>query len=280
MAAVCCACTSLSAIVRRRRDMRTRSSVLDPEGGTITFAGSGMRFGCGAGAAACRSGFGSTFFLSRNDLMSCRVIWLPGPLPRITSRLTLFSCANLRAEGVAFAVAFSAVCGSEDAGCGTGAGAGSVLACSGCWTVCRSAPSPMRPSTSPTLTSSPSWRSIFFNTPAFSAPTSRFTLSVSSSTSASPASTGSPSFLSQRATVASTTDSPSEGTTIFASIFFPIVSARFWMQAAAVQMPVGWSIVGAKHGVRRILRPDLHSRCARCIATAGVRPASHSNARA
>src|SRR5688500_15463728 len=52
-------------------------------------------------------------------------------------------------------------------------------------------------------------------TPPFSALTSRSIFSVSSSTTASPTSTRSPSFFSQRATRASTTDSPSSGTTMF-----------------------------------------------------------------
>ena len=52
------------------------------------------------------------------------------------------------------------------------------------------ADSSITPSTSPTLTSSPSLRSIRLSTPACGAPTSRSILSVSSSTSGSPADTG------------------------------------------------------------------------------------------
>ncbi len=48
--------------------------------------------------------------------------------------------------------------------------------------------------------------------PAASAATSRLTFSVSSSTTASPAATVSPSSFSQRATMALTTDSPISGT--------------------------------------------------------------------
>src|SRR3954466_8416960 len=51
-------------------------------------------------------------------------------------------------------------------------------------------------------------------TPLRSALTSRSIFSVSSSTTGSPTSTRSPSFFSQRATRASTTDSPSSGTTM------------------------------------------------------------------
>src|SRR3989442_8732230 len=67
-------------------------------------------------------------------------------------------------------------------------------------------------STSPGWTVSPSRAAIFPSTPLWSAATSTLTFSVSSCTSASPASTGSPSCLSQAPTVASTTDSPSTGT--------------------------------------------------------------------
>src|SRR3954454_3933259 len=54
--------------------------------------------------------------------------------------------------------------------------------------------------------------------PSFSAPTSRSTFSVSRTSTASPTETGSPSCLSQRAMVASTTDSPKSGTTILNDI--------------------------------------------------------------
>ena len=60
--------------------------------------------------------------------------------------------------------------------------------------------------------------SIRLSTPACGAGTSRLTLSVSSSTSGSPRATASPTFFIQRATRASTIDSPTSGTTIFAGI--------------------------------------------------------------
>ena len=63
------------------------------------------------------------------------------------------------------------------------------------------------------------------STPARSALTSRSIFSVSSSTSASPADTCSPSFFSQRATRASTTDSPSSGTTMFVTSFLTGLAA-------------------------------------------------------
>ena len=59
------------------------------------------------------------------------------------------------------------------------------------------------------------WEAICFEIlPARGAGTSTVILSVSSSTSVSPEATGSPSFLSQLETVASTIDSPSGGTFI------------------------------------------------------------------
>src|SRR5207253_5224453 len=67
-------------------------------------------------------------------------------------------------------------------------------------------------STSPGWTVSPSRAAILPSTPLWSAATSTLTFSVSSCTSDSPASTASPSRLSQAPTVASTTDSPSTGT--------------------------------------------------------------------
>ena len=59
-------------------------------------------------------------------------------------------------------------------------------------------------------------------TPSRSAPTSRSTFSVSSTTTGSPTATWSPSCFSQRETVASTTDSPRLGTTI-SSVMAPSV---------------------------------------------------------
>src|SRR5262245_55261647 len=56
------------------------------------------------------------------------------------------------------------------------------------------------------------------STPGCWAETSTSTLSVSSSTSASPTATASPSFFSQRATRASTTDSPISGTVMLGMV--------------------------------------------------------------
>src|SRR5690348_18262910 len=73
-------------------------------------------------------------------------------------------------------------------------------------------PSAMRPSTPPTATLPSFGTSTSANVPAAGALTSSVTLSVSSSTSGSSTATASPGCLSQRATVASVTDSPSGGT--------------------------------------------------------------------
>jgi hypothetical protein len=123
----------------------------------------------------------------------------PTPLPGTPLRLTACSAATRWATGVAVtAAAFVAGVGAGE----TGAGAGMPL------------PATTEPSTSPTATVSPSPRVIAPITPAWSEATSRFTLSVSSSTTASPAATASPSRLSHFATVASTIDSPRAGTLI------------------------------------------------------------------
>ncbi len=74
--------------------------------------------------------------------------------------------------------------------------------------------SSMIPRTSPIFTSSPCCRSMRARMPSVSAATSNVTLSVSRTTSASPAATPSPVFFSHSAMVASMTDSPRSGTTI------------------------------------------------------------------
>src|ERR1700686_1359394 len=102
-------------------------------------------------------------------------------------------------------------------GCATFADTGAVAA--GCDCTC-CALSPIIPITSPTATSSPSFFTIFCSTPLCSALTSTLTLSVSSSTSASPTLTASPSCLSQVAITASTMDSPNAGTRISTDIYY------------------------------------------------------------
>src|SRR5215210_5339745 len=77
-------------------------------------------------------------------------------------------------------------------------------------------PAPTTPRTSPMPTVSPSCLAIDCSTPAPGAATSRLTLSVSSSTSGSPAATWSPSRFFHCPTVPSTIDSPKAGTLISA----------------------------------------------------------------
>ena len=74
------------------------------------------------------------------------------------------------------------------------------------------------PNNAPTSTTDPSFEFISLNTPVIGEGTSRFTLSVSSSTIGSSASTESPVFFNHLATVASVILSPSAGTTIFSLI--------------------------------------------------------------
>ena len=72
----------------------------------------------------------------------------------------------------------------------------------------------------PTCTVAPAWTEMDSSAPAAGAGTSTVTLSVSSSRTGSSRATLSPSFLNQRATVASVTDSPMAGTLIWMLIRF------------------------------------------------------------
>ena len=74
------------------------------------------------------------------------------------------------------------------------------------------------PNNAPTSTTDPSCEFISVNTPEIGDGTSKFTLSVSSSTIGSSASTVSPAFFNHFATVASVILSPRTGTTIFSLI--------------------------------------------------------------
>ena len=85
-------------------------------------------------------------------------------------------------------------------------------------------PSPIVPMTSPTSTVSPSPLAMDSRTPFSSASTSKLILSVSSSTSGSPADTGSPSCFIHWPTVASVTDSPNSGTCISTDTCSPFLS--------------------------------------------------------
>src|SRR5690606_33507771 len=131
-------------------------------------------------------------------------------------RSTPCSAATRRAAGDAFTSPDSGAEAVAAAASWVGASAAAGADC--CW---GGAPAPAPaaessscPSPSSTPTTPPSAFSCFTSTPAFRAGTSTVILSVSSSTSVSPDATDSPSFLSQRLTVASTMDSPSGGTLI------------------------------------------------------------------
>ena len=76
----------------------------------------------------------------------------------------------------------------------------------------------IEPNNAPTSTTDPSCEFISVNTPEIGDGTSKFTLSVSSSTIGSSASTVSPAFFNHFATVASVILSPRTGTTIFSLI--------------------------------------------------------------
>ena len=128
-------------------------------------------------------------------------------------RSTPCSLGDFFAVGVAFTSATRRLVGSLRVA-RVGAGAWWLRASAASAVASAAAVLRSTPSTSPTLTSSPSLRSMRARTPADSALTSRSILSVSSSTSGSPAATASPSFFSQRATRASMTDSPNCGTTM------------------------------------------------------------------
>src|SRR5579883_1685177 len=136
-------------------------------------------------------------------MTSSRVIRPPGPVPRTSVSGTPYSAAICRATGEA------RTSGGAAAACGGAVGA----AGDGCSTALATTPR-----TSPTWTTSPAWCRIFCRTPVESAVTSRFTFSVSSSTTGSPATTVSPGLLSHRPTVASTIDSPRGGTRISLSM--------------------------------------------------------------
>src|SRR5688572_23290304 len=125
------------------------------------------------------------------------------------------SAATLRAAGddLTSAPAGGVACSGAGAGVGgdsaLGAAAGGAAAAGAVPAVFVSSISPR---TSSTFTTSPSFLAWRATTPALRAGTSTVILSVSSSTTVSPAATASPSCLVQRETVASTIDSPSGGT--------------------------------------------------------------------
>ena len=134
----------------------------------------------------------------------------PRPVPVTSARLTFWSAATRCAAGDARTSLPAAAIGADGAAGAAGALAGAAAVT----TAAAAAPSSTSPRRSPTFTTSPSFTARRVSTPALSAGTSTVILSVSSSTSVSPAATASPSCLSQRDTVASTIDSPRGGTLI------------------------------------------------------------------
>ena len=203
-------------MVARRLDIRTRSSVRSPGAVRGFSATGGAGFGAGGSTAgAVRRRRQPRGPPPRTACSTSRRITRPAsPLPRTADRSTACSSAALRAVGVAR----GALPGVR---CRGGAPAAGAAGCGRSRRLRRAAPaaaSSITPSSSPTLTSSPSLRAIRPRTPACGALTSRSILSVSSSTSGSPAATTSPSWRSHLATRASTIDSPTSGTTILAGM--------------------------------------------------------------
>ncbi|MEZ5317361.1 MAG: hypothetical protein R2752_08185 [Vicinamibacterales bacterium] len=157
-----------------------------------------------------------------------------GPSRRTAATSTSRSRAARRADGVAgapfVAGAGASAAGGVTVGVEPGEGAAGAAGFEPGEAAAGAAPSSMVPSTSPIFTSAPSAWAMDFRTPAFGAATSTSTLSVSSSTSASPAATASPSCLSQRATRASTIDSPTSGTMMLTAMMLryrrPAIAGR------------------------------------------------------
>ena len=195
------------------------------------------------------------------------------PLPRTCARSTSFASAAFLAVGVARGVS----CSLLIAGCFAAAAAAGVGGAAGGAGALRLRRFVEHPSTSPTFTSSPSLRSMRLSTPACGALTSRSILSVSSSTSGSPAATASPSLRSHLATRASTMDSPTSGTTMFDGIcaeLLTVVQAAVASSGSAATATVALDGLAAEglvdedllvdaRGARRILRPGWRCAAAR-----------------
>src|SRR4051794_20747671 len=125
-----------------------------------------------------------------------------GPVPLIVERSTPSAAATRAATGETWAPA-----GTDGAGVATG-GAASAAAAGA------PAPSAMRAMTWPTLTVSPSSKRISVIVPLAGAGSSMSTLSVESSTTVWPFSTGSPTLTAHSRIVPSVTDSPPVGVTM------------------------------------------------------------------
>ncbi len=100
----------------------------------------------------------------------------------------------------------------------------------------------MAPSRAPTWTVSPSLTEIDSSEPSAGEGTSTVTLSVSSSSSGSSRATASPSFLNQRATVASVTDSPIAGTLISTVMVSLTLADANRARDPALRFELGYSV--------------------------------------
>ncbi len=233
IAALCCASTSRRAMVARRFDIRCRSSRRSPVRAALAAAGFREGPGCATGAGAGAGFAAGTMAFST----SCFITRPAAPDPWIDARLTSWSSAILRAVGVARDV---------EAGWAGDAGGADWVGGAGCdafeplpdgVTAGAGADSSTTASSSPIFTSSPSLCLMLAMTPPRSALTSRSIFSVSSSTTGSPTSTRSPSFFSHRATRASTTDSPSCGTTMLVMVSRSQTSFDRTIEGSGAELP-------------------------------------------
>ena len=192
MAAVFWASLSRSAMRWRSRVIGTRSSR----------APAGADFATGAGGDAGSEG--TSAVAARWARTSPLVSRPPFPVPAIAAGSSPCSSTSLRTAGESDGGAAA----GDASGRAGGGGAGAAFP----------SPGSIEPRTAPTSTVRPSATSMAPRTPAAAAGTSSVILSVSSSTRGSSTATASPADLSHLETVASVTDSPSAGTTIWVAI--------------------------------------------------------------
>ncbi|CAI8327114.1 MAG: Uncharacterised protein [Rhodospirillaceae bacterium] len=232
-----CASFRRPAIIRRKRDIGTRSSRASLARGPV-LAGAGADEAVVIFAEPLAIAFCTSALVRRPSL----------PVPEIAFGFILFSSTNLRTAGDKTAAAPEGappVCAeAAAAGADVGAGAGVDAAASGAIAAgfdagddagveagfdVAAAPSSTMPSNASTSTVAPSLATMSDSTPFTGDGTSRVTLSVSSSTIGSSTATASPAPFIHLATVASTTDSPRTGTLISTAIFcfLPILCALF-----------------------------------------------------
>ncbi len=224
MAAVFWASFSRRAMVLRRRVMRTTSSrpalgrrptSRFPAGAAATLAAgmtccadadAGAAAGAGAGALPALTKFSTSSFSRRPSLPVVGMVFGSRPCS-CTSRRTAGD-SGAAAAGVEAGAGAGAAAGAGATAAGAGAAAPAARALPALWV------SSIRPNSPPMATVVSSGAAISIRTPPVGAGTSTATLSVSSSTNGSSWAVASPTCFSQRATVASVTDSPNMGTTI------------------------------------------------------------------